>query len=134
MKNLIVLITLVMLSYTYVKEEKALSVTIKYIDWEILTIIRVDCDQLESYKEHIRSFEITDKNELNIIENYVKNFQFIESELKPDVRIKLKICYRNQVKFLCIGKNQVIEFDKKIIKYNQEFVDYIKHLIKENES
>ena len=71
-------------------------IKIVYLEWELLTYIRVDCDKIESYSEQLSTITTCDSIFCRRLNNHLEKLKIIESDYKPDVRIKLILFYRKK--------------------------------------
>ncbi len=85
---------------------------IQYVDLSIMTAIRVDCSEFESYfNKSISKQEITSKEFLSSFSEQLSNLKVISEDYNPnpDTRIRLEIISNDNIELVCIG-NLVVKY------------------------
>ena len=106
------------------------TIVFKYLEWEIYTFIRVDCDKIETYSEQVFQFELTNPDTIKSILGFIDELSHIEEMAEPDVRIKLEIMSKNNIlKKLCIGNNGITILNSNKVSHSEELVSYLRRII-----
>ena len=122
-------ILLIILCFSCSKKDNIDAIIIKYLDWELFTYIRVDCDKIESYAEQLDQLNLTNADTIKKILAYVDQLKSINNSRESDVRIKLEIMSLSKmVSTLCIGNNGIMQLNGKSVQYNKELVSYLRKL------
>ncbi len=105
-------------------------IKIDYLEWDLFTYIRVDCDKLESYSGQLSTITTRDSIFCGSLYQDLHKLKVIGSDHKPDVRIKLIVSYRKKdPEIVCIGNNNIIEINGQIIQYNDDLVKLVRDFI-----
>jgi len=97
-------------------------VEIQYVFLYTTTFINVDCDKFYDYfSDSMDSLTITDKKILSEFEKELSCLKLADSHYKsPDVRIKMKVFYKNHTEELCLD-TFVIERNGKLYLFSDKF-------------
>jgi hypothetical protein len=133
-KTLFFLLYLGSCSYAQSKKDNLTeeNLKIKYVSLSIMTPIRVECSNFESYfDQSIKVEEITAKpffykffETLNSLEEIDENYSS-----EPDTRIKIEAALEDTSKIICVG-NLVVSYDGKSYKNNDKFKKLILDVLK----
>lgn len=104
MKNLIFIIIITLLFYGC-KAQNIPKMKLDYVNLDIMTPIKVECDYFEVFfNSQIKSVSIDKQTDIDSIINMVNNLKVNTSKYLPDVRVQLEISYANKSKIYCLSK------------------------------
>jgi len=109
---------------------KIKNIKVSYIDWDIDSPIRIQCNDLKNYQKSLVTIDTSDKTFCRSIAKELRLITEIETTDEPDVRIRLDILFQNDSEsILCLGNNEVMEYNGKIVKYNKRLLALIREYI-----
>lgn len=133
--RLIYIVIMILVSFN-VKEDEPIplikSLTIKYVDFDIETPMRINCEDFEyKFKSSIHNVQVTDTLLLKTFFNIKKELKLDTTNYFADVRAKILIHYvNNTTDTLCVGSLGIIYNDRAMYQSN----DMIKFIIQLNDN
>jgi len=105
--------------------EKYNKIIVEYVDFEILTPIRIDCNNFNNYfKEDIIIKEIKANDDLIEISTIIKKLESDTTGYKPDIRLKMFLYSDNKIDTLCMSDIGVI-FNKKSMFVPDRLLEFV---------
>ena len=119
-------------------EKKITYILLQYVEWDLETPLSVNCDLFDTYflDDFKHTIKITDSLSCDTLKQKFNTFRIIKEkmDIKPDVRIKIKITYdTGKTSKICIGYNRIITVDGSIVEYNSDVVEFVRNYININE-
>jgi len=122
MNKSILLLTLFLFCTPVKKYNK---IIVEYVDFEILTPIRIDCKIFNNYfKDDIIRKEVKNKDELIEISQIIQGLQSDTANYSPDIRLKMLLYSDNKMDTLCMSDIGVI-FNKKSMLVPDKLLEFV---------
>jgi len=99
------------------------SISIGYVDLEIETPFRINCDTFDNFfKGEIRSFVVNDTAKIARIMEIIDQFVYEKDGKKPDVRQKMKVIKEGGEEIIiCLDGGAAILLNGKPVMFNADF-------------
>lgn len=104
--------------------DKIGKIQIKSVDFSIMTIISVECNQFEEYFSDCRTVIITETELINKLIDQLSNLDPMDSNYKVDIRARIDLFHEDYVDTICVGY-LTLRINNEIYKTPQELIDFI---------
>ena len=113
------------------QKNKIEKVTLRYVDLQIETPLRISCENFEDlFSSSYKTVIINDAKQLTKFEDFLSHCEVLDSVKKIDVRVKALITYSyKKSSSLCMDKFNNLLLDNKSINANENIVAFIKEHI-----
>lgn len=106
------------------------SVLIHYVDFDLMTIADVDCDNFESSLAYEKVMLRDSMHIITFRNMFLRNKNKTKHPI--DVRCKIYIFTSQEIKIVCLGK-YVLQYGDKFYRIDSSFIDRLKKLISKGE-
>jgi len=115
-----------------ITENIVTKIEVKKVDFDILTIARVGCNDFESWFKDIKTNVIENQDSISILMHIIDNLQVDTTTYNldkvPDVRAKLLIYHtNNKTDTLCMGRDCIM-LNNKLYFFDDKFIKFIEKL------
>jgi hypothetical protein len=111
-------------------------IIIKYVDFNIETLVAVRCDSFEDrFKHEMRTIIINNKKKLDLFDHYLNDLSKDENEhLSPDVRLKMEIMKKNGTADTLCMDNVRISLNHVSMNNSKKFRNLIREVLASNKT
>jgi len=90
------------------KAQVPCSLKIKCVDWDILTIAHVSCDNFDqAFKSQEKIIILNNKDDLDSITAILRNLKVDTSNYLPDVRVKMELFINGKISIYGLSKGGI---------------------------
>lgn len=111
-------------------KNKIEKITIKAVDFSVMTFTSVDCDKFEDYfNQQYKLVTIMDSTMINEFLGIISTLESIDSTYSKyvDTRVKVELYSQNDTSLICLG-NLSLKKGGEIYKTPQSLIDFIENL------
>lgn len=107
-------------------EKDIIEVAIKKVDFEITSIVHVDCENFEQYfKSDIVDISISDKKTIENLKRILDSLEPDKENYQPDIRAKIIIHHSDhKIDTVCMSDIGILVNGKSFLK-NEALVDFV---------
>ena len=114
----------------YSNSSEIKQIEIRYVDFDIETPIRIDCQIFNYFGKDIKLKKIEDSKTISKILNFLENANENETKVGIDVRFKMKIKYNSGKTEEICGNEAFIGMKNKQYLMDKSFLDCLLKLLK----
>lgn len=127
-RTLVFTITMLLQSVNLVAQNSICKkVTIRYIDFEVMTTVNVSCSDFNTaftFNDNIQSLSITNIRDIERLVGILKNLKLDKNTKDIDTRVKIELFYQDYTEVICLDRFCVLR-GSQIYKMNNRLFRFI---------